>query len=695
MHSTLSSQTFSRIYDFDDKAMDNRFHGMKVLENTIIINSKSACRRELNFLYECSSLTKFNLSGDVIKQDVNDTLSPGLNHSFDIINDKVILTGVKSTPGNWYGRKSEFYIYNQDLVNIEQFSISGYENKVDGNVSIYGLDSIVFFIRTFNSPYSAEAEVFKLDEHYNIIWKRNYTTGSSIIECNDIQGTHDDNLAFRLKVEHSAGVPPYPLGFRIVKINQEGDTLKSYFHEDDVTEPNVLLVSNDGHYYFNSERDPLKYNNLIKGRLNKLNPMMDSIIWSFVLPNNQLTNGRIYNVEDIIEARNGDIIICGRVWDNEVPGGNIHSVYNGFIMRLTPDSNVLWLKIYKNPQNLLDKNEYGKYRVSVLKSIKEMENGNLVAAGDVYYNLRQRTQINPNENELSHLWLISTDSDGCLEGYPCDEIVRLYNQSPNKLVTPKVMWTEKYFNDFDDSIISRKFKFSEDSTFLDTHYYRELLSGNVESGNDFEGLSRYFREENNKIYEYKNTNEVLMYDFDLNKQDTFNIENPDFGTSTTIHISEVTDTFFLLNGDKRKSLEIKCNEFENSFSNWIEGIGSSNGFLSVYRSCFLDLNSTLQCFYLNDTLVYINPMSNECWTTSTTDLSVVGFKIIPNPGETEINIIGDVKFDEVIFNSISGTNAFIISSDKTLDITNLRCGVYIIKLMEKGKIVGYQKFVKI
>ncbi len=691
----LRSQTFTRIYDFGNEALENHFSGLKIIDHFIFINSKNFCRKESNGNYECSVFTKLNLQGDIIMQVVNDTLSPGLNHSFDVINDKIILTGVKSTPGNWFGRESEFYIYNKDLSDLNQFSISGYENRVDANFNVVSIDTSVFFIRTYQNPNPAEAEIFKLDNDFKTIWKKSFHAGSSALECIDIQKTNDGNLAFRLKVAHSAGVSPYPLGFKIVKINQDGDTLKSFFHEDDINEPTTFLVSNDGHYYFNSERDPLKYNNLIKGRLNKLNPSMDAIVWSLVLPNNQLTDGRIYRVEDIIEARNGDIVICGRVRDNEIPGGNIHSVFNGFIMRLTPDANVLWLKIYKNPQNLLDKNDFGRHRVSVLKTIQEVENGNFIAAGEVYYNQIQRTQINQQENEVSHLWLMTTDSMGCVEGYPCEERTRLYNTSNHNLVNSNVYWTEKENDFLSGEIKNKRYQFSNDSTYLGTNQYRELLISNQEFGDEYVGLSRFFREENNRIFEYNNNEEILMYDFNINAKDTFTLFNPDLGVLFPLFVNQILDPISLLNGEKRRLIELNCTENKPRLSNWIEGIGSTLGFLSVYNTCAFDINNNLQCFYRNDTLLYMNSASNTCWLVSTEESFHHTIRLLPNPSKDEIQITSDHTFDTVIiFNNI-GQNIFECSYCNNLNVTDLKSGVYFIEILNKNISLGRRKFVKI
>ncbi len=688
---SLYSQTFSKIFDFGTDALENRFSGFAVSNDKIILNSILLCNPDSNLYKYCSAVSILDLQGLIKNQVIIDTFGGLINNSLINFNEKIILSGVNSKQSISKGRNTEIYILDKNLNFINSLKFPGDPNKVVNNEGIRLIDSSIFLMGNYLTPIPAEAEIYKLDKDYNILWKKNYNAGSSSLGCDEIQTTWDGNLAFRLKIEHTAGPAPYPVGFKILKINQNGDTLKSFFHQDNTTEPNCLLVAKDGHYYFNSFRHPLDYYNLFFGRINKLSPSMDSIIWSTVLPNNPLTNGRIYKVEDIIEAKNGDIVICGKAWDNEVPGGDKNSVFNGFIMRLKPDSNILWLKIYKNPQNLLDKNEFGKYRVSVLKGLRELDNGNLVAAGEVYYNQTQRTKIDPYENEISHLWLMSVDSMGCVDGYPCEERISLFNTVAPKLVNSEVSWTESDDNLHPQGEIKR-YKFAKDSVFFINDYYRELLSSDDETGNNFKGLNRYFKEVNNRIYEYKNESDVLLYDFNLNLFDTIKIPG---GTTSFeyMKVIEVMDSTILLNGEKRRTFALACPGFGEVIPVWIEGIGSTLGFLSVY-DCVFPVNTTLQCFYKNDSLIYMNPDVNACLESSIQQLQSQTFVVSPNPTNDQIEIQGTIQFDKINIISPSGMKISKNTHESVIDISNLPVGIYILELVSQGKSLGKHKFIK-
>jgi hypothetical protein len=692
-------QTFSKIYDFGENAVNNYFNGFDLKNKDIYIISSNFCRREEgNFIYKCTTITKFDNYGNIVKQIKNDTLDAFDQTSLRFFQEKIFVSGIKSTPGNWFGRNTEIYLYDQDLNLENQISLIGRDDGVINNVGLWPIDSFLYIIGVFNTPNPSSAQIFKLDKYFYTVWELNYQSNNINLGCNDISKTHDGNLAFRFALQPRPGINDDLSGFTIVKINQDGDTLKTYYYEDDSNEPNSLLVAKDGSFYFNSDADPLNFNNLFTGRLNKLNPEMDSILWSMILPNDPFIDGRIYSVEDIIESKNGDIVACGKVHDNsdsKVIGGDVSSTRNGFIIRVTPYGQVLWLKVYKHPQNIIDQTEYGQHRHSILRKIFEKENGDFVAAGEVFYTQYQRNQINPNENEISHLWLMTTDSLGCVDGYPCDEIVRFYNTSNPKLVTPEVYWTESDLDITNGNISNTRYKFSVDTIILGTNRYHELLYSQEKSGSTFENTNRFFREENNRIYEFQSNEDILMYNFNLNKNDTFLVHNLQVQNPYPIITNQILDSITLLNDERRKVLEMNCKGIEPELSTWIEGIGSTKGFLSVFNSCAFDVNTSLQCFYRNDTLLYMNPESSNCWTVAAKDISLSSLIIVPNPTHGIFEIIGDIEFDNLtLFNSI-GQKVFKTSYTKSLNISNLPTGQYFIEISHKGYVLARQKVIKI
>ncbi|MEZ4981266.1 MAG: hypothetical protein R2769_06690 [Saprospiraceae bacterium] len=90
------------------------------------------------------------------------------------------------------------------------------------------------------------------------------------------------------------------------------------------------------------------------------------------MPNDQLVDGEHYNLFDFIEAQNGNIVACGMAYDNTdtelatgVPDKN--STWNGFIVRISPDGEIKWLRLYKNQTTYLLK----KTMVDFLSKIKQ------------------------------------------------------------------------------------------------------------------------------------------------------------------------------------------------------------------------------------------------------------------------------------------------------------------------------------
>jgi len=93
---------------------------------------------------------------------------------------------------------------------------------------------------------------------------------------------------------------------------------------------------------------------------------------------------------------------------------------------------------------LLPQDEYGRFRPSLLKDIKELPDGRFVAAGNVFVNNFQISAINEFETEAFHLWLLVVDENGCLDKEECEEMIVLdsiidYDDTP--IYTIGTKWT--------------------------------------------------------------------------------------------------------------------------------------------------------------------------------------------------------------------------------------------------------------
>lgn len=601
-------------------------------------------------------------------------------------------------------QETKFYIFSSDLIDQREFSIISANAERIGNEGIYIEDSILYSYGLLQKDAVLYANIVKYNLNTNtIIWDKNYQKGKRLNQMWDLQKNHDGNLIFTMYHKDADAGSGSNSGYQIIKIDRNGEIIDTFSHDDLGADKQRILSSKEGNIYFSTDDNLLSPIIPTNGRINKLSENMDTIFWSLELPSNAFTNGNRYEIYDYIQANNGDVLACGKVW--HMPGGPLvagpNATWNGFVVRVSQEGELKWSRIYRLPNdNLkLPKDIYGNFRAGQLDKILETEDGNFVLGGTASYS---SVQLNSGKlqfgDTLSSLWLMVVDENGCIEGEECEDVIHLDSKVEgnylSKLVSDKVSWTETEYSAFDGSIVSLRFKFSIDSFQYGQHYYRELLTSNEEFGNNFVGLNRYFREDNNKIYERILNEEFLMYDFNLSLQDTITIKNPDSGNNIPLYVSEVSDSTTLLNGDKRKELTMNCKGFEQIYSKWIEGMGSINGFLSVYQSCSFDINVFLTCFYVNDELVYKNPDFNNCWTTATEEVYAPKFSIVPNPSRDIIEIAGDIDFDKVNLYTASGIKMHVQKSGNTIDVSNLIEGLYIIEIESKGQSVGKQKFVK-
>ena len=425
-----AQNTFSKIFDLDQITQYNSANELKLFDNKIILGS-TTFRKSGSDLLDATNLTILNLDGIILDTEAIDSLST-LNRTENIS----LLASNTIATGNIYPdtNLSSILEFDNDLNKISTTQIEGLPNMHYNNYGFLMVDDYMYLygilIPTNILKSSSEARLVKLNfKSKQIIWEKSFKLGNYNLECNDLQPTFDDNLAFILFFTPVAGAGPDEPTYKIIKINPDGVVLDSFQFIDSNFHKNRLLSSKDGSFYFSSEMHPTNGWDLLgTGRINKLNPQMDKIEWNLVLPNNALTDGRIYRIEDYIETKNGELVVCGRVRENsdsKVPGGDLSSTWNGFMVRLNSVGKIIWLRIYRMPQEILDKSKYGPFRPSILKKIVELESGDFIAFGDLFYNNLQASGIDFKKDETNHLWLIRVNAFGCLDDYPCDTIIRI------------------------------------------------------------------------------------------------------------------------------------------------------------------------------------------------------------------------------------------------------------------------------
>lgn len=700
-HYSHSQITFSKINDLDTEAIRNGIEDFAILNGFIYSYTSHACPLSDDRYRTCVGLTKFNMQGDIVSTvlldslDATDCCIEGLTTFGDNILVSTYLWGEFKVQGEYDKVTVIEFDENLDQVNLYKYSeepstrsglINSGVETINGNKYIYGSINNTTGIADSVHVIKTNLEGSELDRWY-------YSYGNSTLKINDFQATPDGNFAFILKIKSPPGANNGFDGYQLMKIDPTGTLLDSFVFNDAVSlvRPNSLLVSSDGGYVFSSIDHPFIGGDIFTtgyGLINKMDANMDTLEWSLIMPNDQLVDGRHYRMHDYIEARNGDIVACGSAYDNTdtelatgVPDKN--STWNGFIVRISPQGEIKWLRLYKNDNDLLPHDEFGRFRPSLLKDIKELPDGRFVAAGNVYVNTKQIFAINELETEAYHLWLLVVDEHGCLEDYDCEEIIRL-NQTDELSYSIGDEWVyeQEDFIGGSNGFVNYKSFSIQDTTFDGTRTKYSLNNHDT------------FYVESDKMYfwdEYYQ--EYIMY-FDWQETNSYDIKYYDqFMESeeiASVVIDSITQRHF---GDDSLQVQhihiINSGTLEEYTDVVYEGVGAGYFGIKFSLGCGLcDVNpytTKLRCF-ANDTVTYqfVPYPCNSTWLiTSTHEIDKEQLKLYPNPTSEVVYIDGINTEVEYQLYSLGGE---IIKQGKTINRTiNIENnGFYIVKLKVDG-----------
>jgi len=190
------------------------------------------------------------------------------------------------------------------------------------------------------------------------------------------------------------------------------------------------------------------------------------------------------------------------------------------------------------------------------------------------------------------------------------------------------------------NIESRLLTFSFAKSTLNNTTYYQLLKAEKPSGNVVSWMTtnRYFREENNRFIEWRDNEEFVHFDFNLQVGDTCKILK-------VLHI----DTVQLEDQKPRKRLFLECNHSGKEDITWVEGIGDIDYFLDSEYFCSVTdplENIKLRCYFqFNYVRLYQASWSSGCITVGMKDENLNnGVTIYPNPTSQIVNL----KFEKQI-----------------------------------------------
>ena len=145
--------------------------------------------------------------------------------------------------------------------------------------------------------------------------------------------------------------------------------------------------------------------------ITKMDTDLDSIYWQLEFPTtNSLGPNQKYEISEILEAENGDILIGGDL--TYIHLGQ-EAIISSYITRISTHGELLWMKILTH-SNLASNVFNTNFSDSFLAEIKELPDGRIVGIGSVWQDLEG--------GALSQdLWMIIIDENGCIENFDCED----------------------------------------------------------------------------------------------------------------------------------------------------------------------------------------------------------------------------------------------------------------------------------
>lgn len=244
-------------------------------------------------------------------------------------------------------------------------------------------------------------------------------------------------------------------------------------------------------------------------------------------------------------------------------------------------------------------------------------------------------------------------------------------------VDTNAQWNINYGSYFDPYSHMKLFHFKGD-TVIDQKHWSFLETSSDSNELIWERTQFLFREENKMVYRLYQNSERIIYNFNLNKNDTIEqLECPNIVADSlyTVFVYD-TGSITLANQQKVKTYSINSYGFYHesgiyaSCGSWIEGLGGDFAYLTdpdyynglICNAPWIDPgNNNLVCYKNNGQILYFNNQYNTCFYEFTV-------------GTKENNLKDDLNF--LIDNH---SNQITINKSVSYKIIDL-CG----KMIEKG-----------
>ncbi len=397
----FSQDTFSKIFNLQGDLPSLGTH-FQIMDNELLVLSSQLCLDDNGKAIDCTGIYKMDFKGEIL--DVQNIKNFKITRGDKTIieRDSLFLMVDDSVEGR---NKINLLKLPLNSTEFEQLDFRFDLDKryvssgmIKFNNSIYGYGYFADLVDFVNIGFVQKwSDGFKEDlGHWNFEREMRVRIG-------DIRPTLDSNLIMILTKTRAGpyGGPP----LHLIKIDTLGNTLKEI--EMECSGGNLvynLEISSEDIVYFACPESSLT-------TIIKMNTDLDSIYWELEFPtSNALGPNQKYEITEILESSNGDILIGGEV-------NYIHldqeRVISSYVTRISRDGEILWFKIltHSNPvSNVFSTN----FSDSYLAEIKELPDGRIVGIGSVWQDLEA--------GALSQeLWMIVIDENGCIENFDCKD----------------------------------------------------------------------------------------------------------------------------------------------------------------------------------------------------------------------------------------------------------------------------------
>lgn len=187
-------------------------------------------------------------------------------------------------------------------------------------------------------------------------------------------------------------------------------------------------------------------------------------------------------------------------------------------------------------------------------------------------------------------------------------------------------WNEGPYNPYDRWTTS--FLYTKGDTLMNGKHYKSLVSC-ADSICNKENLKSYIREETKQVFLANKIEEVLQFDFNLQKGSTMLMQLLKRGDTTVkyyIQVDSIKSTVWPDQKERKVQYVTVFDYFNNKLGSmslndvFVEGIGSLNYGLEYPPGLFITGDSwcfpTLLCFYSGNSLTYSNKKINNCYLST-------------------------------------------------------------------------------